>query len=220
MRRARSINPPPGDLGLEGIAFDTIPNLAQQGFGAMTIPPTGDHRARVDGKQFETFVADVLRSLGGELRDFRLEEQELVLADDGRYRIDITIRFTAVGVDFLVLVECKDHARPVEREDVQILADKKRTVGAHKGVLFSTNGFQRGAIEYAQKHGIALVRVLEGALTYETRGAGMARIPPPQWANIPLLVAQYIRESKPGTIRVTVLQPDTQADLVEFLTTR
>lgn len=186
----------------------------------MTIPPTGDHRANVDGKQFEMFVADALRSLGAGLDDFRLEEQELVVTDDGRYRIDITVRFTALGVEFLMLVECKDHARPVEREDVQVLADKKRTAGAHKGVLFSTNGFQRGAIDYAQRHGIALIRVLEGALTYETRGAGIERMPPPPWANIPPFVAQYIRESKPGTISVTVLQPDTQADLVEFLTTR
>ena len=131
------------------------------------------------------------------------------------------MRFTALDVEFLVLVECKDHTRPVDREEVQILADKKRAAGAHKGMLFSTNGFQRGAIAYAQKHGIALVRVLDGALTYETRGAGMERMPPPPWANIPPLVAQYIRESKPGTILVTVLLPDTQAALVvEFLTTR
>jgi restriction system protein len=165
-------------------------------------------------------VAQVLRDLGEGLDDFRLEEQELVHADDGRYRIDITARFTAIGVDFLVLVECKDHARPVEREDVQILADKKRAAGAHKAVLSSTNGFQRGALAYAQKHGIALVRVLEGALTYETRGAAPERRPPPPWADIPPLVAQYIREKEPGTIRVTVLQRDTQAALVEFLISR
>lgn len=187
---------------------------------SVAIPPWGDHRARVAGKQLETFVADVLRVLGEQLDDFRLEEQELIVADDGRYRIDITARFAALGVEFLVLVECKDHARPVEREDVQVLADKRRTAGAHKGVLFSTNGFQRGAIEYAQKHGIALVRVLEGALIYETRASGIERTPPPPCANISPLIAQYIRESKPGTVQVTVLQRDTQADLVDFLTTR
>src|SRR6187431_1595578 len=145
----------------------------------LATPPSGEHRAALDGKQFETFVADVLRGLGDRLGDFRLDEQELVVADDGRYRIDITVRFRALDVEFLVLVECKDHTRPVEREEVQILADKKRAAGAHKGMLFSTNGFQRGAIEYAQKHGIALVRVLEGALTYEARASGMERVPPP-----------------------------------------
>src|SRR5262245_8667529 len=76
-----------------------------------------------------------------------------------------------------------------------------------KAVLFSTNGFQRGAIEYAQKHGVALVRVLEGALTYETRAASTTRVPSPRWANVPPFVAQYMHESGPGTIAVTVIQP-------------
>jgi len=97
------------------------------------IPPWNDHRARVDGKELELFVADILRSLGEGLSDFRLEEQEVIAADDGVYRIDVTARFTALSMEFLVLVECKDHARPVEREDVQVLADKKRTAGAQKG---------------------------------------------------------------------------------------
>jgi hypothetical protein len=79
--------------------------------------------------------------------------------------------------------------------------------------------FSVARFDYAHRHGIALVRVLEGALTYETRAAGSQMMPPPPWANIPPFVAQYIRASKPGTITVTVLQPDTQADLVEFLTT-
>jgi restriction system protein len=81
-----------------------------------------------------------------------------VLGVDGEYRIDITARFRQLGVDFLVLVACKDQSRPVEREDVQVLADKKRGTGAQKAILFATNGFQRGAIEYAKVNGIALMR--------------------------------------------------------------
>lgn len=61
-------------------------------------------------------------------------------AADGRYEIDATARFRALGVDFLVLVECKDHVRPIEREDVQILADRKRATGAQKAIFFATNG--------------------------------------------------------------------------------
>ncbi len=184
----------------------------------MAIAPWEDHRASIDGKQFEGLVTELLRDLGRGLADFKLETQELIVGSDGRYRIDITARFSALGLEFLVLVECKDHARPVEREDVQVLADKKRSAGAQKGVLYSTNGFQRGAIEYARQHRIALVRVLEGALIYETRAADMPRMSPPEWANIPAFVAQYIRESERGAITVTVLGPDTQMALIEFLT--
>jgi len=41
-----------------------------------------------------------------------------------------------------------------------ILADKVKSLGAHKGILISTSGFQRGAYEYAVKHGIALLQIV------------------------------------------------------------
>jgi len=173
----------------------------------MPIAPWGDHRAKVDGAEFERVVAELLREAGRDLSDFRLEQQQMVSTHDGQYRIDVTLRFSQLGVQFVVLVECKDHARPVEREDVQVLADKKRAAAAHKAILFSTNGFQRGAIDYARSHGIALVRLLEGALTYETRSAprrGVQATPPP-WANIPAFVGQHISLGDDGKIRVSVV---------------
>jgi restriction system protein len=186
----------------------------------MAVPPSADSRARIDGKQFEQVVADVLRELGSGLKHFRVEEQEVVTAPDGRYRIDVTARFRVLDADFLVLIECKDHSRPVEREDVQVLADKTRAASAQKAMLFSTNGFQSGAIEYAASHGIALIRVLEGALTWETRAfhSGPRAVPPP-WTDIPAFVAQYIRAGKPGHVRTTTIRADTSSDLIDFLTT-
>jgi Protein of unknown function (DUF4238) len=46
-----------------------------------------------------------------------------------------------------------------------------QSVGAHKGVMFSTSGFQRGAVDFAKTHGIALVSVTEGRFMYETKSA-------------------------------------------------
>jgi hypothetical protein len=56
----------------------------------MTMIPWGDHRARIDGNSSELLVAEILRSAGTGLSDFRVEEQELVATPDGDYRIDIT----------------------------------------------------------------------------------------------------------------------------------
>jgi restriction system protein len=160
----------------------------------MHLLPWDDHRARIDGSDLERLVFELLTEAGSHLPDFRIERQESVTTADGQYRIDVTVRFRQLGVDFLVLVECKDHKRPVEREDVQVLADKKRAAGAHKAILFATNGFQRGAVEYALAHGIALIRLLEGALTYETKSFEVSRAPatPPAWADIPAFVGQAI----------------------------
>ncbi len=164
----------------------------------MSIPPWGDHRAKVDGVEFERLVVDHLREASRNQPDFRLEQQEKVRTPDGQYRIDVTVRFSQLdGAQFLVLVECKDHARPVEREDVQVLESKKRAAEASKAMLFSTNGFQQGAIEYAKSHRIGLVRLLEGVWVYETRSwpRGGPRPAPPPWMNIPEFVGQLVRDS-------------------------
>jgi hypothetical protein len=65
----------------------------------------------------------------------------------------------------------KRHRNPIKRELVQVLHSKMRSVGAHKGVMFSTAHFQSGALEYAKVHGIGLVFVTEGRLTIERRSA-------------------------------------------------
>jgi restriction system protein len=185
----------------------------------MPIPPWGDRRSKIDATEFEQFVADLIAEAGRDMAGFRVEHQELVRTPDGNYRIDVTARFNQLGVDFLVLVECKDHARPVEREDVQILSDKLRAAGAHKGMLFSTNGFRKGAVEYARTHGIALVRVLKGALTYETRGLETDEPPAaPPWLNIPKYVGQFITLGEDESWQVSVVQRGAVGPLFRFLT--
>ncbi|MVO99556.1 hypothetical protein EDM21_08445 [Paenibacillus sp. N10] len=69
--------------------------------------------------------------------------------------------FVALSVGFKVIVECKRYTRPVEREKIVVLADKVRSLGAHKGILISTSGFQSGATEYARQHGIALLQIFD-----------------------------------------------------------
>ena len=66
-----------------------------------------------------------------------------------------------MGVEFKVIVECKRYSTPVPREKVAILNDKVRSLGAHKGILISTCGYQSGAYEYAKKHGIALLQIID-----------------------------------------------------------
>jgi|SRR5215813_3940449 len=185
----------------------------------MSLPPWANHRTRIAGREFEGLVAKILNELGTSLPEFRLERLEPIKAPDGQYRIDITVRFTQLGATFLVLVECKDHARPIEREAVQLLSDKLRAAGAHKGMLFSTNGFQSGAIEYARSDAIALGRNIEGALIYETRGqsTGGRRPEPPPWANIPPFVCQLVSQADDGRVQVSFVEQGRTGPLKEFL---
>lgn len=93
------------------------------------------------------------------MKDFTIEHNKIIKGDDGDYQIDIFASFTAMGVKIKVLAECKRYSSPVTREKVVILADKVKQLGAHKGILISTSGFQSGALKYGDKHGIALLQI-------------------------------------------------------------
>jgi restriction system protein len=135
-------------------------------------------------RDYELIVKDILDGAGLSLSEFRSEHLEKVAGVDGAYVIDVTARFNALGANFLVLIECKHERRKVERQDVQILHDKLRSTGAQKGLLFSVSGFQEGAIEYADVHGIALIQLANGSSSWFTRSVGPPA-PPPPWVNIP-----------------------------------
>jgi restriction system protein len=107
--------------------------------------------------------------MGGELHDFNVEHRRSLAGPDGEFEIDAVARFEALGIEFLVLVECKHCKNRVKRETVQLLRDKLRSLAAHKGMVFSTGGFQKGAIEYATAQRIALIHYTEGGPIYEMK---------------------------------------------------
>lgn len=128
-------------------------------------------------KEFEIQVEKLLRGMSASLSDFQVQRLEKVEGLDGVYEIDVTVRFEALGANFLVLAECKHYKNPVKREVVQVLRDKLHSIGAQKGIIFSTAYFQRGAIDYAKAHGIALVKVADGRTSYIAKSYGAAPLP-------------------------------------------
>lgn len=141
-------------------------------------------------REYELTVKSILDGAAIDLIEFHSEHLEKVDGVDGSYIIDVTVRFNALGANFLVLVECKHERRKVERQDVQVLHDKVRSTGAQKGMLFSVAGFQGGAIEYADVHGIALVQLASGRSTWVTKNLGSPSSRP-HWVNIPEYVGWW-----------------------------
>ena len=79
------------------------------------------------------------------------------------------------GAEFLVLIECKYHNKPVRRDDLILLEGKRVDLVAQKAMLFSTSGFQKGALRYAKSHKIATITFKDGHSTYETFDRGGTR---------------------------------------------
>jgi restriction system protein len=138
-------------------------------------------------KQFEEQVNSWLRrtlSRDG-VQSFTIEPQGTATGDGGEYAIDSLVSITLLrGARLVILAECKHLKRPVERDELLILEGKLRAVGAHKGMLFSTGGFQSGALDYAASQGIATLTVVNGRFMYETKTAEFDA-EPPSWVKLP-----------------------------------
>lgn len=134
--------------------------------------------------EFELLVKRWFESFSESLDSFEATHLEKMVGQDGEFDIDVTVRFTAFGgAKFLVICECKKHTHPIKREVIQILNDKKRSLGAHKAFLISTAPFQNGAKEYAEKHGIALMEVARGDVAYIQNSAASVLPPAPDDAD-------------------------------------
>ena len=109
--------------------------------------------------EFETICMRILSKYAEAemLKDLIIVHDKVIKTSDGSYQIDVYAEFTAFGSKIKVLCECKKYKRKVDREKVAVLHRKLESIGAHKGILISVNGFQSGAIEYAKAHGIALI---------------------------------------------------------------
>jgi len=178
----------------------------------------------LSANEFEQFVTDLFALPSGVLENYKVTPHEHVVGVDGEYDLDVTIRFRLLGVDFLVVVEAKNHKDPIKREAVQVLRDKVRSVGGHKGILVSTSHFQRGAIKYAETNGIALVYITEGRFTVETfaletPGAtpAMTRDEATQHYGLPPLVGVYVGPIGNGRAGIAVVSPDDSNRVAELL---
>jgi hypothetical protein len=115
--------------------------------------------------QFEQFVEMTLKQLDFfQSAEINRNAKLAGVRQPGEYEIDILVRAQLAGVvDFLMIVECKNWNRPVDRPLVQKLAQTRDAVSAHKAVMVSPLGFTKEAIAVAETLGIALWVLAEGS---------------------------------------------------------
>lgn len=83
----------------------------------------------------------------------------LVGRSGARRQIDVVVRHKEGLYEHLIIVECKHWKSNVERLHVDALTTSVRDLGASRGVIFSTAGFQTGAVEAAKHENVDLFRV-------------------------------------------------------------
>jgi hypothetical protein len=178
---------------------DDEPDRALSSYPAPDITPA----------EFEGFVKDLFESAGPGIDSYEVRLHDVIAGSDGSYDFDAAVRFSTLGVNFVIVIEAKRHKNAIKRELVQVLQQKKESVGAHKAILISTAKFQRGAIRFALAHGIALARVVEGRATYETKSLEPTALLPRDVAK-ELGFADYVAVvcnagAQPGSISSTIV---------------
>ncbi len=169
----------------------------------------------ISPEEFELLTLSYLKEIGSELDGFEIQHNVKEVAADGTYQIDIKAIFEALGTTIKVLIECKNHRSPIKRETVQVLRDRLQSLGAQKGIIFSTSKFQSGCIEYAEQHGIALVRMIDGKYTYETKAFGHDNLYLPD--DLPKYVGEYTYDKTENSYTVYNIQEGWIDSLKEFI---
>ena len=95
--------------------------------------------------------ASLFRSLGCEAK---IEEK--IEGARGVHKIDLLVKYRAIGMESVWIVECKNWNSNVSKEKVLALQSIVQDVGADKGILISKQGFQSGAIRCAENSNIIL----------------------------------------------------------------
>lgn len=134
-----------------------------------------------ESDDYEKFTKKVLKELVGVTVQHQKVYRGLISQRD--IKIDVSFNYTIAGADLLFLVECKCYNHAVLVDDVEEFHSKIDDIGAHKGIMVTTVGFQDGTIRTAKGRGIALALLTkehqEGELEYVVNKIGQMTTPPP-----------------------------------------
>lgn len=163
-------------------------------------------------------VCAYLSKAGEGLKDLEVTHNVKESVSDGTYQIDVKATFEIFGgSNIVVLVECKKYSSPVKREKVEILYSRLQSLGANKGIIFSASGFQQGAYEFATKHGIALIRILDDKFIHEVRSQDMVKNVRQLPSENPEYVGVYIYNIEEKSCKVTTLRNNFITPLADFI---
>ncbi len=107
-------------------------------------------------KRYQEETASFFRSLGCDV-----EVDATVKGARAKHKVDVLVRFRRFGLETKWVVECKLWQTSVPKEKVLALKSTIEDVGADRGILVSSAGFQSGAVRAATSTNISLTSLDE-----------------------------------------------------------
>jgi len=166
--------------------------------------------------QYERQVISWLQQEGRNYHSFTIKNLAKDTGSGGDYSLDGLAEFEIFsGAKIKVLIECKRHQRPLSRDTILAVKAKKDDISAEKALVFSTSGFQKGAVTFAKNTGIALIQFANGESTYFTRSAekGCRGAPP---GSTPEFAGWSIEHNGDNT-RISIITNGSTATITRFI---
>jgi len=103
---------------------------------------------------YERFTQQVIASLTGvEVHHKRVYVGRV---SQRKIKVDVSFNYSVAGANLIFIVECKCYSHSVSVDEVEECRSKLNDMGAHKGIMVTTIGYQEGAVKAAMGWGIAL----------------------------------------------------------------
>lgn len=105
----------------------------------------------IDWKEFEFFIADIYAESDEIIVQHNIT---LIGKSNAKRQIDVFLTHRTKLHTYTTIVECKRWKKPVTRQVIDVLYASVEDLNASKGVIFTTKGYEEGAIEYAKSKNI------------------------------------------------------------------
>jgi hypothetical protein len=105
----------------------------------------------MDWREYQNQTAELFRSIG-----CSADVEKSVLGVRGQHAVDVWVTRTIYGLEHRWVIETKHWRKRVSKLHVIALKGIVEDVGADRGVLLSSSGFQGGAISMAERSNITL----------------------------------------------------------------
>lgn len=108
--------------------------------------------------EYERFVRDIVEAVlhAQGLETVEVQHDVQVQGLSRSHQIDVYWQYRLGGVLHRVIINCKRYAHTVEVTDVLALSGVLQDMPGARGLIVTTVGYQKGAVDYAKTHGIGL----------------------------------------------------------------
>src|SRR5690349_16412767 len=112
-------------------------------------------------KEFELLTKELFeKELAIQLNQKTTVEHQKVFKKNGYdYTVDLSYRISIASIEYWNIIECKYWDSYIKRSMINSVQSEISDLKAHKAIVVTKKGFQKGAIAYAKKFGIALVKI-------------------------------------------------------------